>query len=100
MEFSYLLYRSNLFPGSAQFLFRIAFVVFSIMVVQFHCFTSSFFPQGQGRWLPFAYITLLAISVYVMLGYVTGDVYIEADMFELPTKLELFLLLCLFYLRR
>jgi len=40
------------------------------MVVQFHSFTSSFFPADKGRWLPFAYGTLLFNIVLAMLGYI------------------------------
>ncbi len=78
-SFIIYLYRSILFPEYSSFLLKLAFVIFSLMVVQFHCFTSSFYPPGYKRWLPFAYISLVAISVFVSLGYVTGEVSISGS---------------------
>ena len=48
--------------------------MFAWMAVQFHCFTSSFFAPGQGRWLPFAYASLAVIIILVVLGYIPGGV--------------------------
>jgi diguanylate cyclase (GGDEF)-like protein len=73
------LYRSNLFPGLGSYLFKSAVILFSIMVVQYHCFMSSYYPPGQNRWLPYAYIVLIPIAVLVMLGYVTGDVSVKGN---------------------
>jgi diguanylate cyclase (GGDEF)-like protein len=73
--FDYL-YRSNFFPQHSALMFKIILICFSVMGVQFHCFTSSFYPKGKGRWLPFAYFSLAIIIALVMLGYVTGGVTI------------------------
>jgi len=67
-------FRSNYFPQHNLLLVQIIMIASSLMVVQFHCFTSSFFPPSQGRWLPFAYVSLVAIIVLVTLGYVVDGV--------------------------
>ena len=69
----YLL-RSNLFPDHNGLLFKLAVILFAVTAVQFHCFTSSFYPQGKSRWLAFAYLSLIPILVMVILGYVTNPV--------------------------
>jgi diguanylate cyclase (GGDEF)-like protein len=73
-SFSAYLYRSNILQDWNSFLFKLSVIFFSLEVVQFHVFTSSFYPQGTRRWLTFAYLSLLLISVFVLLGYVTGEV--------------------------
>ncbi len=47
--------------------------------MQFHCFTSSFFASGQGRWLPFAYASLAMVVVLVALGYIPEGVGASGD---------------------
>ena len=81
MAWSFIVYlfRSNLLPESGSFLFKFSVILFAITAVQFHCFTSSFYHQGQGRWLPFAYISLIPISIIVILGYVTSDVITQGS---------------------
>jgi len=76
-SFVVYLFRSNLIPDMGSFLFKFSVILFAITVVQFHCFTSSFYCQGQGRWLPFAYLSLIPISILVILGYVTSDVIVQ-----------------------
>ncbi len=70
------LFRSIFFPLHSVLLFETTVILYSVFAVQFHCFTSSFFPPRQGRWLPFAYISLAVIIVLILLGYVTGEVTI------------------------
>jgi len=53
------LYRGDYFPGFNDSLFKLVIILFSIMVVQFQCFASSFYPKGQNRWLLFAYLSLI-----------------------------------------
>ncbi len=72
------LFRGNFFTEYNQLLFKLVIILFSVMVVQFHCFTSSFYAQVQRRWLPFAYVSLAIIIAVVMLGYVT-DVVVDGD---------------------
>jgi diguanylate cyclase (GGDEF)-like protein len=67
--------RSQLFPGYGPTWFKLTAILFSLVAIQFHCFTSSFYPPDQKRWLPFAYTALAIIIVTVLLGYVTTDVY-------------------------
>lgn len=67
-------YRSNYFPQYNIYLLEAIMVAFPLMVVQLHCLTSSFYPQGKKRWLPFAYGALACIVVLVVLGYVVEDV--------------------------
>jgi diguanylate cyclase (GGDEF)-like protein len=55
-------------------MFKITLVSFAVMAVQFHVFTSSFFSPGQRRILPFAYSSLAAFIVLVVLGYATKSV--------------------------
>jgi diguanylate cyclase (GGDEF)-like protein/putative nucleotidyltransferase with HDIG domain len=81
MAWSFIVYlfRSNLFPEYGSVLFKIAFIIFSVMVVQFHCFTSSFYPPGAKRWLTFAYVSLIPISILILLGYVTDEVVVTSN---------------------
>jgi len=71
------LFRSGSFPELSSVLFKLTVIFFAVCAVQFHFFNSSFYPQGTGRWLPFAYISLLFVVVLVMLGYATGEVFID-----------------------
>lgn len=69
-------FRSNFFPQYNIYLLEAIMVAFPLMVVQLHCLTSSFYPKGTSRWLPFAYVSLAIITVLVVLGYVVDDVQI------------------------
>ncbi len=66
--------RTNLFPQHNFLLFEVIMITFPWMCVQLHCFTSSFFAPGQGRWLPFAYSSLAAIIALVLAGYITEGI--------------------------
>jgi len=72
-------FRSNLFPDSGSGLFKLSVVLFALTAIQFHLFTSSFFPRGQKRWLIFAYLSLILIVVFVCLGYVTNDAIVDGN---------------------
>ncbi len=48
------------------------------MVVQLHCFTSSFLPPGQGRWLPSAHASLATIIVLVALGFIPESIVADS----------------------
>lgn len=72
--------RSNLVPHSSTLLQAIV-ILFTWMVVQFHIFTSSFFPSGRGRWLPFAYGSLIFITALAILGYLPLGAISKGDMF-------------------
>ncbi len=69
--------RSQLFAGMGPTWFKLTAILFSLVSVQFHCFTSSFYPPGQKRWLPFAYVSLAVIIVTTLLGYVTTDIVVD-----------------------
>ena len=71
--------RSNFFPQLNFFLLQLILITFAWMVVQFHCFTSSFFAPGEGRWLPFAYSSLLASITLVLLGYMPEGITASGD---------------------
>jgi len=71
--------RSNFFPQHNFFLLQLILITLTWMAVQFHCFTSSFFAPGEGRWLPFAYGSLLAIITLVLLGYIPEGVTASGD---------------------
>ena len=49
------------------------------MAVQLHCFMSSFFAPGQGRWLPFAYGSLAAVIVLATLGFIPEGVTVSGS---------------------
>jgi hypothetical protein len=49
-------------PGTQYVFFDLIVILFSVTVVQFHCFTSSFYPPGYNRWLKFAYAPWLSSS--------------------------------------
>jgi len=71
--------RSNFFPHLNFFFLQLILITLTWMAVQFHCFTSSFFAPGEGRWLPFAYGSLLAIITMVLLGYIPEGVTASGD---------------------
>ncbi|HUU08402.1 MAG TPA: diguanylate cyclase [Dehalococcoidales bacterium] len=70
--------RSNVFPEHSLLLLKLLLVMITWMGVQFHCFTTSFFAPGEGRWLPFAYASLAVVIALVALGYV-GDAVVPAN---------------------
>ncbi len=74
-----VLVRGTFFPEHKALLFQILLVAFSVMAVQFHVFISSFYTPGQGRWLPFSYVSLGVIIALVAMGYVTGDVKVDGE---------------------
>jgi diguanylate cyclase (GGDEF)-like protein len=76
-SFITFLFRTGSFPELSPVLFKLTVIFFAVCAVQFHYFNTSFYPRDVGRWLPFAYISLSVIVALVMLGYVTGDVYID-----------------------
>jgi len=71
--------RSSFFIEHNLLLGKLILIMFTWMAVQFHCFTSSFFSQGQGRWLPFAYGSLGAVVVVAVLGYLPEDMVVTGD---------------------
>jgi len=71
--------RSNHFPQYNDLLLKGIVIIFPVMAVQFHLFTSSFFAPGQRRWLPFAYASLAMIIALVALGYVPEGVIADGD---------------------
>jgi diguanylate cyclase (GGDEF)-like protein/putative nucleotidyltransferase with HDIG domain len=73
------LFRGNFFPQYNVLLFKLIIIAFPVMAVQFHCFASTFYEPGRGRWLPFAYFSLAIIIVMVVLGYVPENVEVSGD---------------------
>ena len=71
--------RSDFFRQHSLILGKLIVVMYTWMAVQFHCFTSSFFSPGQGRWLPFAYISLAMIIVLAALGYIPEDIVVSGS---------------------
>jgi len=63
-------FRSNLFPQYNVIIWKATVMMVAVVGVQFHCFTSSFFAPGQGRWLPFAYGSLVVLIVLGATGYI------------------------------
>jgi len=72
-------FRGNFFPQQNFLLFQVIVIMFTWMIVQFHCFSSSFFPPHRGRWLPFAYGSLAAVITLVALGYFPEGVIASGD---------------------
>ncbi|MBN1160396.1 MAG: diguanylate cyclase [Dehalococcoidales bacterium] len=66
--------RSDYFPEHKFLLFQLVVITYSLMAVQLHLFTTSFFPKGKGRWIPFAYGSLVFIIIMVALGYVPENI--------------------------
>ena len=71
--------RSGFFPQYELLFIKAIIIAFPVMVVQFHLFTSYFFAQGQGRWLPFAYGSLAGIIAIVVFGLVPESVILSGD---------------------
>ncbi|MFC1966336.1 diguanylate cyclase [Chloroflexota bacterium] len=68
------LWRSDLLRPHSQILSKLILPLFVLMAIQFHCFTSSFFSPGQGRWLPFAYTSLAVVITLAALGYIPENI--------------------------
>ncbi|MBU2534561.1 MAG: diguanylate cyclase [Chloroflexi bacterium] len=66
--------RSNIFPQYNLPFLELILITYIWTAVQFHVFISSFYAPGQGRWLPLAYTSLIAVSVLVVMGYVAEGV--------------------------
>ncbi len=66
--------RSDYFPESKYIILQCDVIAYFLMVVQLHLFMTSFYPKGQGRWLPFAYGSLALVIVVVSLGLVPQSV--------------------------
>jgi hypothetical protein len=61
--------RSDFLPQFRPIWLRLILLAFTLTAVQFHCFTSSFFPPGKGRWLPFAYGSLVVVAILLFVGF-------------------------------
>ena len=79
-----ILLRSEYYPEHKYLLFQLIIIAFSLMAIQFHVVASSFFPKGQGRWLPFAYGSLVFIVTMVALGYLPEIVQGANGIIHLP----------------
>jgi diguanylate cyclase (GGDEF)-like protein len=86
-------FRNNMFPQYNLILLKAILILFPLMVAQLHCFTSTFFPSGKGRWLPFTYISLAAIIAIIILGYVVENVTVVGDMLYPKYDLGIILLI-------
>jgi hypothetical protein len=71
--------RGNFFPPLNNVLLKVIIITYAWTMIQYHCFVSSFYAPGQGRWLPFAYVSLAGIVVLVLLGYLPENVHVEDD---------------------
>jgi diguanylate cyclase (GGDEF)-like protein len=71
--------RGSFSPQHNFLIFQVITVLVSLTVVQFHCFLSSFYPPGRGRWLPFAYASLVIAIILVCLGYIPEGVTTDGD---------------------
>ncbi len=73
------IFRSGFVPEYNYVIIRCVILGALWMSVQFHVFTSSFFPRDKGRWLPFAYGALLINIVLAILGYLPRGVIAAGD---------------------
>ena len=73
-SFTDIFLRSNLFPQYNDFLLKAIVVTYTLMLVQFYSFASSFYAPGKRRWLPLAYASLVLVFVLLSLGYVAEGV--------------------------
>ena len=69
-----LLLRADFLPQYNMLMGGLIMIMFHWMGVQLHCFASSFFAPGQGRWLPFAYASLAGVIAIAALGYLPEDI--------------------------
>jgi len=74
-----LLWRSDFFRQHYLILGKLVIIMFTWMAVQFHCFVSSFYSPGQGRWLLFAYASLVVVIALVMLEFVPEDIVVSGN---------------------
>jgi diguanylate cyclase (GGDEF)-like protein/putative nucleotidyltransferase with HDIG domain len=74
-----LFFRSNIFPQYNDLLFKLIVSFFTLVVVQLHCFTSSFYSPEHKRWLVFAYASLAVVVTLTMTGFVTREVVIYGE---------------------
>jgi diguanylate cyclase (GGDEF)-like protein/putative nucleotidyltransferase with HDIG domain len=70
-------FRANTFPEQMVFFSRFTLVMFMASTVMFHFFISSYYPQGKGKWLPFAGASTVVGVFVIMMGWVTGDVIVD-----------------------
>ncbi len=71
--------RSNAFPQYNNLLLKFILITYTWTAVQFHCFVSSFFAPGQGRWLPLAYASFAMVIILVLTGHVAEGVTVDGD---------------------
>ncbi len=76
-SFDDFLERGFIFREYGPLLWKFEVILFAVTAIQFHCFLSSFYPKGQRRWLPYAYISLLIIIAAVFMGYVVEDNFVD-----------------------
>ena len=95
-----VIFRGNFFPQYSYRLVQIIIFFSSFLAVQFHCFTSFFFPSNKGRWLPFAYSSLVLTSIPLILGIlpqsveiIDGRIYAKYGIYILFEVLPLIVLL-------
>jgi diguanylate cyclase (GGDEF)-like protein/putative nucleotidyltransferase with HDIG domain len=72
-----VLLRGNFFPQYNLLLLKLVFITYTLVAVQFYYFISSFFAPGEGRWLPLAYASLVAVIALVLVGYIPKGVTVS-----------------------
>jgi diguanylate cyclase (GGDEF)-like protein len=73
-SFSDYFFRSEYFNQFKYHLVQVVILMCFLMVVQFHCFTSSFYPANKRRWLFFAYGTFAINVILAILGYLPREI--------------------------
>jgi diguanylate cyclase (GGDEF)-like protein len=95
-----IVFRSNFFPQFSYQLLQVIIFLFALMAVQFHCFTSYFFPADKSRWLPFAYGSLVVAAIPLILNklpqsveYVDDRIFAKYGIYIVVVALPLIVLL-------
>ena len=71
-----VIFRNNYFPQYDKLMVQIIVLLFAWMAVQFHVFTSSFFPANKSRWLPVAFGLLVTAPAGVAVNFCVFSVAI------------------------
>jgi diguanylate cyclase (GGDEF)-like protein len=75
-SFDDYLERAFIFRDHGPILWKFTVILFSFTAVQFHAFMSSYYPEGEKRWLVFSYVSMGFIIIAVFLGWVIKDTFI------------------------
>ena len=67
------IFHSVFLPQYDVLLIKVIVILFTATIVHFYLFASYFFPEGRGRWIPFAYFVLVLVIGMVAAGRIPED---------------------------